>query len=66
MLVRLLGIGTCVWWQALLQSSQASAQGGSKEAEVAHFHKTAWQDMLEEALHELFHGEGTGFELAGV
>ncbi len=49
-----------------MQSRQAGAQGGAEEAEVAHFHKTAWQDMLEEALEEVLHGEGAGFELAGV
>ncbi len=50
----------------MLQSGQAGAQGSSEEAEVAHFHKAAWQDMLEEALDEMLHGEGAGFELAGV
>ncbi len=49
-----------------MQSSQPGAQGSAEEAEVTHFHESAWQDMLEEALEELLHGEGAGFELAGV
>ena len=56
----------CIWWQTLLQNGQAGAQGGSEEAEVAHFHETARQDVLEEALDELLHREGTGHELPGV
>ena len=59
-------IGGCGWQQALLQSSQAGAQGCGEEAEIAHFHEAARQDMLEEALDEVLHGESTGFELAGV
>jgi hypothetical protein len=50
----------------LLQSSQAGAQDSAEEAEVAHFHESAWQNMLEEALDEMFHGEGAGFELSRV
>jgi len=49
-----------------LQSSQTGAQGSGEEAEIAHFHETARQDVLEEALDEMLHGEGTGFELAGI
>jgi len=50
----------------LLQRSQVGTQGGSEEAEIAHFHEAARQDMLEEALDEMLHGEGTGLELVGV
>ena len=54
------------WQQTLLQSGQAGASGGSEEAKVTHFHEAARQDVLEEALDEMLHGEGTGLELAGV
>jgi hypothetical protein len=56
----------CEWQQALLQSSQAGAQGCGEEAEVAHFDEAAWQDVLEEALDEVFHGESADFKLPGV
>jgi hypothetical protein len=65
-LVSLFNWWFCAWQQALLQSGQAGAPGGSEESEIAHLHKTAWQDMLEEALDEVLHGESAGFELAGV
>jgi hypothetical protein len=50
-----------LWQYAFLQRSQPGAQGGCEEAEVAHFHEAAWQDVLEEALDEMLHGEGAGF-----
>jgi len=50
----------------LLESGQAGAQGSAEEAKVAHFHEAARQDVLEEALDEVFHGESAGFELPGV
>jgi len=50
----------------LLQNSQAGAQGGSEEAEVAHLHEATRQDVLEEALDEVLHGEGASFKLAGI
>jgi hypothetical protein len=56
-LVRLFCIRVCAWCQALLESSQSGAQGCTKEAVVAHFHEASWQDVLEEALHEVLHRE---------
>jgi len=50
----------------LLQSGQAGAAGSAEETEVAHFHEAARQDVLEEALDEMLHGEGASFELAGI
>ena len=50
----------------MLQSGQAGAAGSAEETEVAHFHEAARQDVLEEALEEMLHGEGTSFELAGI
>jgi hypothetical protein len=50
----------------LLQSGQAGAAGSAEETEVAHFHEAARQDVLEEALDEMLHGEGTSFELASI
>lgn len=50
----------------MLQSSQARAAGSAEEAEVAHFHEAARQDVLEETLDEVLHREATGLELSGV
>lgn len=50
----------------MLQSGQAGADGSAEETEVAHFHEAARQDMLEEALDEMLHREGTSFELASI
>jgi hypothetical protein len=44
-----------------LQSGQAGAQGSAEKAKVAHLHEAVWQDVLEEALDEMLHGEGAGF-----
>ena len=48
------GVGASSRWR----KAQARTAGCAKEAEVAHFHKAAWQDVLEEALDEMLHGEG--------
>jgi hypothetical protein len=50
----------------LLQNSQSGADGSAEETEVAYFHKAARQDVLEEALDEVLHGEGAGLMLSGV
>ena len=50
----------------MLQSGQAGAAGSAEGTEVAHFHEVAWQNVLEEALDEMLHREGAGFELAGI
>ena len=50
----------------MLQSGQSGADGSAEETEVAHFHEAARQDVLEEALDEMLHGEGTSFELASI
>ena len=50
----------------MLQSGQAGAAGSAEETEVAHLHKATRQDVLEEALDEMLHGEGTSFELASI
>ena len=49
-----------------MQSCQPGAQGSVEEAEVAHFHEAAWQDVLEKALDEMLHREHTGLELSIV
>lgn len=56
----------CEWQQVLLQGGQSGTQGRSEETVVAHFHEATRQDVLEEALDELLHGEGTGFEMPGI
>jgi len=53
-------------FKVLLQSKQARANGGAKETEVTHLHKTSGQNVLEETMHELFCRERTPFELSGV
>jgi len=55
-----------MWGQALLESDQARAQGGSEETVVTHIHEAARQDVLEEALDKMLHGEAAGLELAGI
>jgi hypothetical protein len=65
-LVRLFSLRLCDWQQALLESGQAGTQGRGEEAIIAHFDEATWQDVLEEALDEMFHGESAGFKLPGV
>lgn len=50
----------------LLERSEPGAEGGAKEAIVAHFHKASGEDMLEKTLHEFLRREGTLFELPGI
>jgi hypothetical protein len=47
------------------QGSQEQALGGAKETEIAHLHKAPGQNVLEEAVDELFGGESAELELAG-
>ena len=56
----------CEWQQVLLQGDQSEAQGCSEETVVAYFHEATRQDVLEEALDELLHGEATKLELPGI
>lgn len=45
---------------------QGGAAVGSEETEVTNFHEAFWQDMLEEALDEMFNRESAIFELSSV
>jgi hypothetical protein len=56
----------CGWQQVLLQDGQSGAQGRSEETVVAYVHEATRQDVLEKALDELLHGEGTKLELPGA
>jgi hypothetical protein len=48
------------------QGSQEQALGRAEETEIAHLDEAPGQDVLEEAMDELFCGEGAEGELSGV
>ena len=54
------------WDKQLLEKSQAFAACRAKESEVTYFHKTSWQDVLQETVDEFLHGKGAMFELSGI
>ena len=58
--------GGCELAEVLLDGHEPCAQGGTKEAIVAYFHKASGEHMLEETLHEFLRREGTQFKLPGV
>ena len=49
-----------------LQDGQLAADGSAEEAVIAHLHKRMRENVLEEALKELFHRKRACFELAGI
>ena len=50
--------------EALLQGVEFGACSGSKEPEVAYFHKATRQGMLQEMMNEFFGGEGSSLGLS--
>ena len=52
--------------ELFLQSPEFGALGGGEETIVANLHKTVRQDVIEEALDEIFHREGATLELTVI
>jgi len=52
--------------QLFLQSPEFGALGGGEETIVANLHKTVRQDVMEEALDEIFRSEGATLELTVI
>jgi hypothetical protein len=55
-----------VGFEKQTQGSQEQALGGAKETEIAHLDKAPGQDVLEEAVDELFGGECAELELSSI
>ena len=53
-------------YEHLAQGGQALAVGMGEEAEVTYLDEAPGEDMLQEAVDELFGGEGAGLGLSGI